>query len=238
MFIFLFNLSFLTSQALANTLLEQSATLSIQNTLSNTASPSYDTEESKKAIENYNKSLEKRSAQYENSYDNPSHDLRHDYDKPSHEKRYERDEQDKLSSVIQQQIANHDYNKNKTLQDGSYNKKLQVLYTKICPPETYSNKECNRGPVLTNIKSVVFDYNNRKNMYANVPKVKKDKANKTKNTNLLSQSERALASSSPSPDEETFESEKNLKTPKEFLEDFEDEKSLKPSEPLKKAQPQ
>ena len=51
----------------------------------------------------------------------------------------------------------------------NYKKSVQVFYKKKCQP---SQKNCNRGPVLTNIKSVIFDYAHSRGSFAQAEEAK------------------------------------------------------------------
>ena len=66
----------------------------------------------------------------------------------------------------------------------NYDRKTQVFYKKRCEA---SDKTCFRHPVFTNIKSVVFNYQHRRGVFANRDKTEAEKA-------FLLEAERAVAS--------------------------------------------
>ena len=48
-----------------------------------------------------------------------------------------------------------------------YNRNIQVFYKRGCEP---SQKNCHRGAVLTNIKSLIFDYAHRRGSFSKIEK--------------------------------------------------------------------
>lgn len=195
MIVVIFFLIFSISQATAVTVIEQGVAASIQNTLSATAvSPSYDTEASEKAVEDYNRRQNERENDpnfnnrapddFNNSYnaDNNSYNPDNNLDNYSENIQIPKGGSDSANVDANKRLLE---NNNNSSNKASYDKKgLQILYTKKC---TSKDKTCNRGAVLTNIKSIVFDYNNRRGLYAKVPKNKE--ANK--NEQIASQKEQS-----------------------------------------------
>ena len=188
MFIVVFFSSLFSFNVNATTLPEISAAQGIHNTLNSQATPNYDTEDVRQRVQDYEREQEERSRQYDSIVNNSS-----SIDRPPINP-------DDLGGNLNNQELER---ANRHEDDVDYKTGSTVLYTKKCDPKS---QNCNRGAVFTNVKSVIFDYNNRRGRFANVPKSKQPgskvagkTATETKvaDTKEAKESERGLASENP-----------------------------------------
>ena len=138
----------------ASTLIETETALGIQKKLQETASPAQKKEmlnQVKQKIEAYEKAQQNQDLQ---ALDSQPPDL---FKKPKiSDTSDETDSSEKLSAEdLEQESKNKETIQQKKSKSVNYTKSAQVFYKKKCLP---SRSDCNRGAVLTNIPSVIFDY--------------------------------------------------------------------------------